>query len=100
MLFAKFLLLKRISIFDVFGCFIITFITICHLWMTICMEHGQFHHSPICKLSVDKTEVEGLLQHFKSAREEKKKKMDRTRFRMVLHNSFNITDDIMMDRGW
>lgn len=27
-------------------------------------------------------------------------KLDRTKFRDILHISFNMTDDILMDRGW
>lgn len=27
-------------------------------------------------------------------------KVDRTKFRDILHISFNMTDDILMDRGW
>ena len=30
---------------------------------------------------------------------QQKSKMDRTKFRTVLHNTFQMTDDILMDRG-
>ena len=47
--------------------------------------------------SVNKFEVECLLKIFKTACT--KGKMDRNRFRDILHIEFSMTDDILMDRG-
>lgn len=49
-------------------------------------------------LTVTRQEVENLLSIF---REEAiaKDKLDRTKFRDILHNTFRMTDDILMDRG-
>ncbi|XP_057293994.1 calaxin-like isoform X2 [Hydractinia symbiolongicarpus] len=45
-----------------------------------------------------RTEVEKLLGIFKELVPNQKNKMDRTKFRTVLHNTFQMTDDILMDR--
>eukprot|EP00112_Aurelia_sp_Birch-Aquarium-sp1_P003231 Seg136.1 transcript_id=Seg136.1/GoldUCD/mRNA.D3Y31 product="EF-hand calcium-binding domain-containing protein 1" protein_id=Seg136.1/GoldUCD/D3Y31 len=46
-----------------------------------------------------RTEVEKLLEMFRSlVPPHQKCKMDRTKFRTVLHNTFQMTDDIQMDR--
>uniref|UniRef100_A0A7M5XGS1 EF-hand domain-containing protein n=1 Tax=Clytia hemisphaerica TaxID=252671 RepID=A0A7M5XGS1_9CNID len=44
-------------------------------------------------------EVENLLNVFRvHGANQKTNKMDRTKFRTVLHNTFQMTDDILMDR--
>eukprot|EP00794_Sanderia_malayensis_P003436 gene3436-3931_t len=43
-------------------------------------------------------EVENLLDMFRELVPQHKSKMDRTKFRTVLHNTFQMTDDILMDR--
>jgi len=45
-----------------------------------------------------KGEVENLLTIFRELVPNQKAKMDRTKFRTVLHNTFQMTDDILMDR--
>ena len=45
---------------------------------------------------VCKFEIECMLRYFK---ELTKNKLDRTGLRDILHNSFRLTDDIIMDRG-
>lgn len=47
-------------------------------------------------LSVTKFEIECLLKKF---RELTSVKLDRTKFRDILHKDFDMTDDIIMDRG-
>jgi hypothetical protein len=49
-------------------------------------------------LTVTKTEVENLLTIFRE-RENQKEKLDRTKFRDILHNTFGMTDDFLMDGG-
>ena len=55
-------------------------------------------YSVFLSLTVTRQEVENLLSIF---REEcvNKEKLDRTKFRDILHNTFHMTDDILMDRG-
>ena len=48
---------------------------------------------------VTKVEVENLLTIFRDLVTSQKTKMDRTKFRTVLHNTFQMTDDILMDRS-
>ena len=48
---------------------------------------------------VTKVEVENLLTIFRDLVTSQKAKMDRTKFRTVLHNTFQMTDDILMDRS-
>ena len=48
-------------------------------------------------ISVNKGEAEALCHVFKSFCPAPK--MDRTRFRDILHNSFCMTEDLIMDRG-
>ncbi|XP_046846251.1 EF-hand calcium-binding domain-containing protein 1-like isoform X2 [Xenia sp. Carnegie-2017] len=43
-----------------------------------------------------KTEVENLLMIFRE-RANQKEKLDRTKFRDILHNTFGMTDDFLMD---
>ncbi|CAB4037340.1 EF-hand calcium-binding domain-containing 1-like, partial [Paramuricea clavata] len=43
-----------------------------------------------------KTEVENLLTIFRQ-RANQKEKLDRTKFRDILHNTFGMTDDFLMD---
>ena len=50
-------------------------------------------------ISVSKAEVENLLTIFRELVPGQKGKMDRTKFRTVLHNTFQMTDDILMDRS-
>eukprot|EP00795_Rhopilema_esculentum_P014274 gene14274-5303_t len=45
-----------------------------------------------------RNEVERLLDMFRNLVPQQKCKMDRTKFRTVLHNTFQMTDDILMDR--
>ncbi|XP_070566458.1 calaxin-like [Ptychodera flava] len=45
-----------------------------------------------------KQEIEALLGHFKKVLKDNAKKLDRNTFRDILHNTFNMTDDILMDR--
>lgn len=45
-----------------------------------------------------KTEVENLLCIFREVASANKEKLDRTKFRDILHNTFHMTDDILMDR--
>ena len=47
-------------------------------------------------ISVNKFEIECLLKKF---RELTSVKLDRTKFRDILHKDFDMTDDIIMDRG-
>ena len=46
--------------------------------------------------AVSKFEIECLLKKF---RELTKTKLERTKFRDILHKDFDMTDDIIMDRG-
>lgn len=46
--------------------------------------------------TVTKYEMECLLKRF---RELTSNKLDRSKFRDVLHNEFGLTDDMLMDRG-
>ena len=48
--------------------------------------------------AVTKTEVENLLTIFRE-RANQKEKLDRTKFRDILHNTFGMTDDFLMDGG-
>lgn len=43
-------------------------------------------------------EVENLLCIFREVASVNKEKLDRTKFRDILHNTFHMTDDILMDR--
>lgn len=43
-------------------------------------------------------EIEALLNIYKTITKNQDR-MDRLKFRDVLHNSFDMTDDILMDRG-
>jgi len=45
-----------------------------------------------------RAEVERLLDMFRELVPQQKCKMDRAKFRTVLHNTFQMTDDILMDR--
>ena len=47
---------------------------------------------------VTKQEIESLINIYKSITKNLNR-MDRLKFRDVLHNSFDMTDDILMDRG-
>lgn len=47
---------------------------------------------------VNRNEIELLLNFYKKLTKNLDK-MDRLKFRDVLHNSFDMTDDILMDRG-
>ncbi len=49
-------------------------------------------------LTVTKTEVENLLTIFRE-KANQKEKLDRTKFRDILHNTFGMTDDFLMDGG-
>ena len=46
-----------------------------------------------------KEESEKLLKFYKKLLVDEKDRLDRNKFRVVLHNHFGITDDIIMDRG-
>ena len=48
-------------------------------------------------ISVDKDEVSILLAMFEA--NAKNEKMDRTKFRDILYKHFELTEDILMDRG-
>jgi len=47
---------------------------------------------------VNKTEIEALITIYKGITKNQDR-MDRLKFRDVLHNSFAMTDDMIMDRG-
>ena len=47
---------------------------------------------------VNKSEIDALLNIYKTITKNLDR-MDRLKFRDVLHNSFDMTDDILMDRG-
>jgi hypothetical protein len=47
---------------------------------------------------VSKVEIEALINIYKGITKNIDR-MDRLKFRDVLHNSFDMTDDILMDRG-
>ena len=49
-----------------------------------------------CLYTVSKWEIESLMNIFK---QQTKAKLDRPKFRDVLHNQFDMTDDLIMDRG-
>ena len=46
--------------------------------------------------AVNRFEIESLMNIFK---QQTKTKLDRPKFRDVLHNQFDMTDDLIMDRG-
>ena len=48
-------------------------------------------------ISVKKDEVENLLALFEA--NAKNEKMDRSKFRDILYKQFELTEDILMDRG-
>lgn len=50
-----------------------------------------------CNISVKKDEVENLLAMFEA--NAKNEKMDRSKFRDILYKQFELTEDILMDRG-
>lgn len=50
------------------------------------------------KIIVSKVEIEALINIYKGITKNIDR-MDRLKFRDVLHNSFDMTDDILMDRG-
>jgi len=50
----------------------------------------------VCVFSVNRFEIESLMNVFK---QQTKTKLDRPKFRDVLHNQFDMTDDLIMDRG-
>ena len=57
-------------------------------------------HILIIRLStVSKDEVDKLLDMW-SLITAGGTRLDRNKFRDVLHNTFDMTDDILMDRGW
>ena len=73
-------------------------------WISLFFHVPIFGYCPLSasmtfslSLSVKKAEVEALCYVFKTF--SPTPKMDRTRFRDILHNSFNMTEDIIMDRG-
>jgi len=47
--------------------------------------------------TVNRLEIESLMSIFK---QQTKAKLDRPKFRDVLHNQFDMTDDLIMDRGY
>ena len=49
-------------------------------------------------LEVTKIEIEALLSIYKAITKNQDR-MDRLQFRDVLHNSFDMTDDVLMDRS-
>jgi len=50
----------------------------------------------VCIHIVNRFEIESLMNIFK---QQTKAKLDRPKFRDVLHNQFDMTDDLIMDRG-
>ena len=65
-----------------------------HLNYQIFLKLISFSH----KIIVSKVEIEALINIYKGITKNIDR-MDRLKFRDVLHNSFDMTDDILMDRG-
>jgi len=54
----------------------------------------------VCVYTVNRLEIESLISLFKQqTKQPPKAKLDRPKFRDVLHNQFDMTDDLIMDRG-
>ena len=58
---------------------------------------SDFNFYCYCNISVKKDEVENLLALFEA--NAKNEKMDRSKFRDILYKQFELTEDILMDRG-
>lgn len=58
-------------------------------------DYNNFHYC--CNISVKRDEVENLLALFEA--NAKNEKMDRSKFRDILYKQFELTEDILMDRG-
>ena len=55
---------------------------------------------PLPFISVDKHEIETLYDVFKClCAKQRKPRLDRLCFREILHNKFDLTEDIIMDRS-
>ncbi|XP_065666095.1 calaxin isoform X2 [Hydra vulgaris] len=61
-------------------------------------NHAKLAESLYKSTHFEKTEVEKLLAIFRELVPNQKAKMDRIKFRAILHNTFQMTDDILMDR--
>ena len=57
-----------------------------------------FSEENLNNIKVSKVEIEALLNIYKTITKNQDR-MDRLKFRDVLHNSFDMTDDMLMDRG-
>lgn len=62
---------------------------------SVLVSHFNFYC--YCNISVKKDEVENLLALFEA--NAKNEKMDRSKFRDILYKQFELTEDILMDRG-
>jgi len=61
------------------------------------MIRNKFYfYTSACVYAVTRLEIESLMSIFK---QQTKARLDRPKFRDVLHNQFDMTDDLIMDRG-
>lgn len=75
----------------------LSFFLACLNWVTLRIWSVNNYFYPF---SVEKQEIEKLITMFANITGGLNNKLDRTKFRDILHISFNMTDDILMDRGW